>query len=240
MSKIIVLGGHGKVAMLANRLLTDAGHSVTATIRSADQAPSIEEAGAAPLVLDLQESTTDQLAEAISGHDAVVWSAGAGGAGREFTFAVDRDAAIRSIDAADQAGVKRYVMVSYQGSSLDHGLPEDHGFYPYVQAKAEADEHLRRSGLNWTILGPGFLVDDEATGTVGLGPSRSSAATARVRGPTENATSPAATSPRRSSRHWTCLRRSAGPSSTAAARSRSARPCPSRRQVQSESPLPRV
>ena len=143
---------------------------MTATIRSAHQAAAIEEAGASPLVLDLQEASTDQLAEAISGHDAVVWSAGAGGAGREFTVAVDRDAAIRSMDAAERAGVQRYVMVSYQGSSLDHGVAEDHGFFPYVQAKAEADVHLRESSLDWTILGPGFLTDDDPAGTVGPGP----------------------------------------------------------------------
>lgn len=170
MSTIIILGGHGKVALHAHRKLVEAGHSVTATIRSAHQAAAIEEAGASPLVLDLQEASTDQLAEAISGHDAVVWSAGAGGAGREFTFAVDRDAAIRSMDAAERAGVQRYVMVSYQGSSLDHGVPEDHGFFPYVQAKAEADVHLRESSLDWTILGPGFLTDDDPAGTVGPGP----------------------------------------------------------------------
>ncbi|GAA4516228.1 SDR family oxidoreductase [Brevibacterium yomogidense] len=170
MHKIIVFGGHGKVALLTNRKLVDSGYAVTATIRSADQVAAIEATGAAPLVLDLQEATTAQLAEVISEHDAVVWSAGAGGAGREFTFAVDRDAAIRSMDAAERASVTRYIMVSYQGSSPDHGFPQDHGFYPYVQAKTEADAHLRSSGLEWTVLGPGFLTDDEPVGTIGLGP----------------------------------------------------------------------
>lgn len=170
MSKIIILGGHGKVAMLAHRKLTEAGHRVTAVIRTAAQSDEIRGAGAVPMVLDLQQATVEQLAEAMEGHDAAVWSAGAGGAGPETAFAVDRDAAIRSVDAAQQAGVDRYVMVSYQGSTLEHGLPEDHGFYPYVQAKAEADEHLRRSGLRWSILGPGYLTDDAPTGTVGLGP----------------------------------------------------------------------
>lgn len=170
MSKIIILGGHGDVAMLTHRRLTEAGHQVTAVIRTPTQSDEIRSTGAVPLVLDLQEATVEQFAEAMSGHDVVVWSAGAGGAGPETTFAVDRDAAIRSMDAAQQAGADRYVMVSYQGSTLEHGLPEDHGFYPYVQAKAEADEHLRRSDLRWTILGPGYLTDDAPTGTVGLGP----------------------------------------------------------------------
>ena len=169
-SKVIVLGGHGKVAMLLNRLLTDAGHAVTAVIRSADQEGEIQQTGAEPLVLDLRRATTEQYARAMGGHDAVVWSAGAGGAGADLTFAIDRDAAIRSIDAAGHTGVARYVMVSYQGSRLAHGLPQDHAFYPYVQAKAEADEHLRQSGLDWTLLGPGYLTDEAPTGTIGLGP----------------------------------------------------------------------
>ncbi len=170
MSKIIVLGGHGKVALLLNRKLSEAGHTVTAVIRSTDQAGDIRQTGAEPLVLNLQESTTAELTDALRGHDAVVWAAGAGGAGREFTFGVDRDAAIRSMDAAQNAGVSRYVMLSFQGSSLEHGFPESHGFYPYAQAKAEADEYLRASRLDWTILGPGYLTNDEPTGTVGFGP----------------------------------------------------------------------
>ena len=170
MSKIVILGGHGAVAMIAERKLTDAGHQVTAVIRSAEQKGEIEATGATPLVLDLQDASTEQIDAAVDGHDAVVWAAGAGGAGAETTFAVDRDAAQRSVDAAQRADVKRYVMVSYQGSALEHGLSEDDSFYPYVQAKAEADEMLRRSDLDWTILGPGYLTDDEPAGTIGLGP----------------------------------------------------------------------
>lgn len=170
MSKIIILGGHGAVAMIASRKLTKAGHQVTSVIRSPEQKDEIEATGATPLVLDLRSAEVQALDAAVAGHDAVVWAAGAGGASAEATFAVDRDAAQRSIEGTQLSGVKRYVMLSYQGSTLDHGLSEDDGFYPYVQAKAEADEALRRSALDWTILGPGYLTDDEPTGTIGLGP----------------------------------------------------------------------
>ena len=101
----------------------------------------------------------------MTGHDAVVFSAGAGGGNPARTYAVDRDAAIRVIDAAAQAGVKRFVMVSYFGAGPDHGVPPDNSFFPYAEAKAAADAHLRDSDLDWTVLGPGRLTLEPATGT---------------------------------------------------------------------------
>lgn len=100
------------------------------------------------------------------GQDAVVWSAGAGGGNPTRTYAVDRDAAIRSMDAAKAAGVARYVMVSYLGAGPDHGVPEDNSFFAYAEAKTAADEHLRGTGLDYTILQPGPLTLDEPTGLV--------------------------------------------------------------------------
>src|SRR5690606_23886625 len=100
------------------------------------------------------------------GHDAVVWSAGAGGGDPERTYAVDRDAAIRSMDAAVRAGVDRYVMVSYFGAGPDHGVPEDNSFFAYADAKATADEHLRASTLDWVVLGPSGLTLDPGTGRI--------------------------------------------------------------------------
>ena len=108
----------------------------------------------------------------IEGHDALVWSAGAGGGNPTRTYAVDRDAAIRSMDAAARAGVERYVMVSYIGSSPDHGVPENDSFFAYAEAKAAADDYLRRSDLAWTILGPGRLTLDEATGRITVDPDQ--------------------------------------------------------------------
>ena len=95
-----------------------------------------------------------------------MWSAGAGGGNPARTYAVDRDAAVRSIDAALPAGVPRYVMVSYLGARPDHGVPADDPFFAYAEAKAAADEHLRRSGLAFTVLGPGRLTLDEPTGRI--------------------------------------------------------------------------
>ncbi|HEX5919775.1 MAG TPA: NAD(P)H-binding protein, partial [Nocardioides sp.] len=95
-----------------------------------------------------------------------VWSAGAGGGDPARTVAVDRDAAIRSMDAAQTAGVGRYVMVSFSGANSDSLVPEDNPFRSYQDAKIAADEHLRSSGLDWTILGPGSLTLEPGRGSV--------------------------------------------------------------------------
>jgi uncharacterized protein YbjT (DUF2867 family) len=73
------------------------------------------------------------------------------------------------MDAAARAGVGRYVMVSYFGAGPDHGVPEDSSFFPYAEAKAAADEHLRGTDLAWTILGPSRLTDGPGTGTIEAG-----------------------------------------------------------------------
>jgi len=82
---------------------------------------------------------------------------------------VDHDAAIRSMAAAQAAGVRRYVMVSYFYSHPDHGVPQDSPFFPYADAKAAADDHLRATGLDWTILGPSSLTDEPGTGRIETG-----------------------------------------------------------------------
>ncbi|KRE79593.1 SDR family oxidoreductase [Arthrobacter sp. Soil763] len=174
MTKIAIIGGHGKVALELSAILSQDGAEVTSIIRNPDHRDDVASTGAAPLVLDVEKATTAELAQALTGHDAVVWSAGAGGGSPERTYAVDRDAAIRSMDAAGQAGVRRYVMVSYLGAGPDHGVPEDNSFHAYAEAKAAADAHLRSSGLEWTILGPGALTDGPGNGLLDVNPSDTS------------------------------------------------------------------
>lgn len=170
MARIAIIGGHGKVALRLSRVLTEQGHHVTSFFRKPEQSEDVRETGAEPVVLDVENSSADEIARQIEGHDALVWSAGAGGGDPARTYAVDRDAAIRSMDAAAQAGVDRYVMVSYAGAGPDHGVPEDDPFYAYAEAKAAADEHLRSTSLNWTILGPGRLTLDEPSGQIAVDP----------------------------------------------------------------------
>ena len=169
MTSITIIGGHGKIGLRLARILADSGHDVTSWIRSADQSADIEAVGATPAVLDVESMSVAEMASALAGAEAVVWSAGAGGGSPERTLAVDRDAAIRSVDAAKQSGDPLYVMVSYFGASTDHGVPQDNPFHTYAEAKAAADAHLRASGVRWVILGPGALTDDAGTGRIEVG-----------------------------------------------------------------------
>jgi uncharacterized protein YbjT (DUF2867 family) len=169
MLRIVIVGGHGKVALHLARILTNRGDEVTSVFRNPDHAGDIHATGAHPVVADIEHLDTGALADLVVGHDAVVFSAGAGGGDPARTYAVDRDAAIRVIDAAGQAGVKRFVMVSYFGAGPDHGVAEDNSFFPYAEAKAAADAHLRATDLDWTVLGPGRLTLEPSTGRIEVG-----------------------------------------------------------------------
>lgn len=170
MSRIAILGGHGKVALLLARDLTADGHRVTSLIRDPNHTDEVAATGADPVVLDLESAGTDEIAARIAGHDAVVFSAGAGGGSPERTYAVDRDAAIRSIDAASSVGVRRYVMVSYLDAGPDHGVDPENGFFAYAESKAAADAYLRGSSLDWTIVAPCALTLDEPSGAIDVDP----------------------------------------------------------------------
>lgn len=164
--QITLFGGHGKIALLLAPMLVEAGHQVTSIIRNPDHTADVEATGATAVVSSVEDADTDTLTELLTGQDAVIWSAGAGGGSPERTYAVDRDAAIRTMDAAVAAGASRYVMVSFSGSSREVLVPEDNPFRHYQVAKIDADEHLRGTDLDWTILAPGTLTLEPGTGSV--------------------------------------------------------------------------
>lgn len=166
MTSIAIFGGHGKVALTLSRLLVGAGHDVRSIFRNEEHVPDVVATGASPVVADLETADVPAMAEILHGVDAVVWTAGAGGGSEARTYAVDRDAAIRSMNATVSAGATRYVMVSYFGAGPDHGVPHDNSFFAYAEAKAAADEYLRGTGLDWTILGPSSLTDDQPSSRI--------------------------------------------------------------------------
>lgn len=180
MARIALIGGHGKVALQLAQILTERGDDVSSVFRNPDHAGDVAATGATPVTADIERLDTDALAELLAGHDAVVFSAGAGGGNPARTYAVDRDAAIRVIDAAAQAGVTRFVMVSYFGAGPGHGVPQDDPFFAYAEAKAAADAHLRASDLDWTVLGPGRLTLEPATGRIALDKGKGSVSRADV------------------------------------------------------------
>src|ERR1700743_2182439 len=169
MARVIVIGGHGKIALQLARILSERGDEVDSVFRNPDHSDDVAATGATPVTADIEQLDANALADLLAGHDAVVFSAGAGGGDPARTYAVDRDAAIRVIDAAGQAGVRRFVMVSYFGAGPDHGVAQDNSFFAYAEAKAAADAHLRASDLDWTVLGPGRLTLEPATGRIAVG-----------------------------------------------------------------------
>lgn len=176
---VTIIGGHGKIALRLSKLLHEAGHQVTSWVRDPLQVPDVQEAGGGAVVNDIELMSPEAMADALANTDVVVWSAGAGGGDPARTEAVDHRAAVRSMDAAATAGVNRYVMVSYFGSSPDHGVPQDNAFHAYAEAKAAADEALRASELDWVILGPSTLTDEPGTGRISVGDDQDSGKVSR-------------------------------------------------------------
>ncbi|MFD7718373.1 SDR family oxidoreductase, partial [Streptomyces sp. NPDC059814] len=166
--RIVIAGGHGQIALRLERLLAARGDEAAGIIRDPGQSDDLRAVGAEPVVLDLESATVEETAEVLRGADAVVFAAGAGpnsGTARKDT--VDRGAAVLFADAAERAGVRRYVVVSSMGADPDH--PGDEVFDAYLRAKGAADDAVRsRTGLEWTILRPGMLTDDAGTGLVRL------------------------------------------------------------------------
>lgn len=180
MAHIIIIGGHGKVALQLARILSERGEQVSSVFRNPDHSDEVAATGAAPITADIEQLDTGALADLLAGHEAVVFTAGAGGGDPARTYAVDRDAAIRVIDAAGRAGVKRFVMVSYFGAGPGHGVPPENSFFPYAEAKAAADAHLRASDLDWTVLGPGRLTLEPGTGRIAVGKAKGEVSRADV------------------------------------------------------------
>jgi uncharacterized protein YbjT (DUF2867 family) len=167
--RIVVAGGHGQVALQLERLLAADGHEVVGMIRRAEHVRDLEDAKARWVMIDLEDTDVEALREILAGADAVVFAAGGGpdgNAARKET--VDKGAAIMLTDAAEAAGVRRYVMVSAMGTESADPDSED-VFQVYLRAKQEADDHLRSTSLDWTVVRPGRLTDDVPTGRVQVG-----------------------------------------------------------------------
>lgn len=166
--RIVIAGGHGQIALRLERLLAARGDEVAGIIRRAEQSDDLRAAGAEPVLCDLESATVEEVAAHLRGADAAVFAAGAGpGSGVARKETVDKGAAILFADAAERAGVRRHVVVSAMGADPAHR--GDEVFDAYLRAKGEADDYVRgRTGLEWTILRPGSLIDDAGTGLVRL------------------------------------------------------------------------
>lgn len=163
--KITVVGAHGSIAQLLHPKLIENGHSVRGLIRKEEQVETLKKMGVEPVVVDIEQAV--DISEAVGEVDAVVFAAGAGpGSGKERKWTVDRDGAIKLMRACDTNGIQRYIMISVMGLDEPRGSEV---FQVYQKAKAEADEALINSGLNYTIIKPGRLTDEKGTGKVNIG-----------------------------------------------------------------------
>jgi uncharacterized protein YbjT (DUF2867 family) len=161
---VLVAGGHGKIAQHLLRLLAERGHHGRGLIRNPDHAADLERLGAVPVLCDLE---ADDVRPHLGGAEAIVFAAGAGpGSGEERKRTVDYAGAVKLIEAAEELGVRRYVIVSSIGAHDPEGGPK--AMRPYLRAKAEADAALIASSLDWTVVRPGGLTDVPGTGRVGI------------------------------------------------------------------------
>ena len=164
--KVLVAGAHGKTARRLVRMLVDDGHEVRGLVRKKEQMPDVEADGAEPVLVDLEEQEAESgVGEAVEGCDAIVFAAGAGpGSGAARKETMDYGGAAKLIEAAQKRGVRRYLMLSSMGAGNPEGGSE--AMQPYLFAKARADERLVESGLDYTIIRPGGLTNEEGTGRV--------------------------------------------------------------------------
>src|ERR687883_1241143 len=164
--KVLVAGAHGKTARRLVRMLADGGHEVRGLVRKEEQMPDVEADGAEPMLVDLEEAEVEgAVGRAVEGCDAIVFAAGAGpGSGAARKETMDYGGAVKLIEAAEKHGVSRYLMLSAMGASDPESGSE--AMQPYLFAKARADERLESSDLNYTIIRPVSLTNEEGKGTI--------------------------------------------------------------------------
>lgn len=170
LTQVFIVGAAGKVGRQLVNQLAARGHQPLAMHRRAEQAAELAALGGVPVQGDLTGIDIASLSMHMAGSEVVVFSAGAGGAGMEVTHAIDGRGLELSVQAAQQAGVKRFLLVSaFPEAGRGKALGE--GFEHYMTVKKRADVYLAASDLDWVILRPGTLSDAPGTGRVNLGPA---------------------------------------------------------------------
>src|SRR5471030_1180519 len=171
MTKVAIVGAHGQIGQLIIKHLVAQGIGAVGIVRKEEQVPAMRKLGAVPVLLDIENTTADQLASCLQGADAVVFASGAGGgSSAERKRTVDYAGSVLLAEAAHLAGIRRYVQISAIGVDNPIKPETDPVWRAYVEAKRDADSELRKSDLDWTIIRPGPLTDDPATGLVTLSP----------------------------------------------------------------------
>ena len=168
--KVGIIGAHGNIGLRVGTILVDRGVETVGFIRKEEQAGKLKAVGVKPEFADIIETPVDEYSKLLQDIDALVFSAGAGGAGEEITKKIDGEGVEKMIKAAKNAGVKRFILVSaFPDAWRDENMPASFEFYMKMKRKADVD--LVNSGLNWTIIRPGTLTDEPGEGHVTIGPA---------------------------------------------------------------------
>lgn len=168
--EVAIAGGHGQIALLLGKRLAAEDHDVRGLIRNPDHGDDLQAIGVEPVLCDLENADDHEVRAALGGADAIVFAAGAGpGSGAERKQSMDRDGAVKLIDAARADGIRRYLMISSRGAGNPPPPGEGDVFGEYLRAKAAADQALEASGLEYTVIRPGALTNNPPTGRVELG-----------------------------------------------------------------------
>jgi nucleoside-diphosphate-sugar epimerase len=179
--RVVIAGGHGQIARRLQRLLAQRGDQPVGIIRKPEHARDLVDAGAEPMLCDLESAGIADVSRLLESADAAVFAAGAGpGSGAARKETVDHAAAVLFADAAEAAGVRRFLVISSMGADRPPPEGTDPVFAAYLRAKAAADANVQsRNGLDWTILRPGHLTNDPGTGRVTLAESTGGGAVTR-------------------------------------------------------------
>lgn len=168
--RVVIAGGHGQIALRLEHLLSSRGDEAIGMIRNPEHAQDLVAAGAEPVICDLESADVADVVRILKSADAAVFAAGAGpGSGIARKETVDRAAAVLFADAAEAAGVRRFLIVSSMGADREPRDGTGPVFAAYLRAKSAADAYIRsRPELGWTVLRPGHLTDDAGSGRVAL------------------------------------------------------------------------
>ncbi|MFD2533296.1 SDR family oxidoreductase [Gracilimonas halophila] len=161
---VLVIGANGQIGRRLVHDLKDANHTPVAMVRKEEQVSQFKKEGIKTVLADLEED----FSHAFKDMDAVVFTAGSdANTPKSQTDVIDRKGAIKAIDEAEEAGVNRFIMVSALKANRDEDLWSE-AMQHYYEAKSAADEHLRNTDLDYTVLMPGRLTNEPGTGKVEL------------------------------------------------------------------------
>ncbi|MET9344218.1 MULTISPECIES: NAD(P)H-binding protein [unclassified Nonomuraea] len=169
--RVVIAGGHGKIALRLARRLAERGDQAVGLVRNPGHQADVAAAGGQAVVCDLEGASAEEVARVLDGADAAVFAAGAGpGSGAARKDTVDRAASVLLAEAAERAGLRRFVQISSMGAGAPPAAGSDEVWAAYIAAKTAAEADLRGRDLDWTILRPGGLTDEEGQGRVLLAP----------------------------------------------------------------------